>query len=65
MKAKHVENIEKPKGSNRELEEVKEEAGAREKGGEPQSGVSQRPSRRAKTKEAVLKHLNRDGVMRY
>ena len=34
MKAKHVENIEKPKGNNRELEEAKEDAGAREKVGE-------------------------------
>ena len=36
MKAKHVENIEKPKGNNGELEEVKEDAGAREKVGEQQ-----------------------------
>lgn len=60
MKAKHVESIEKQKGNNREAEEAKDDAAVREKVGEQQQSVSQRPSRRAKTKEAVLKHLNRD-----
>jgi hypothetical protein len=36
MKAKHVENIEKQKGNNREGEEAKDEASVREKVGEQQ-----------------------------
>ena len=59
MKAKQ-DNNEKLKGNGRELEEGKDDAGAAGKGPEQQNSLSQRPSRRAKTKEAVLKHLNRD-----
>ena len=60
MKTKHVENSEQQKANNEDREEAKDDAGQKDKLGEKQSSVNQRPSRRAKTKEAVFKHLNRD-----